>query len=123
MERFTTEILNPITHKTEICIKLESDYIKAIEKLAEYEDLEEQGVLLKLPCKVGDTVYSIAEDCGGDALDCRNRDCQNCVDFYRFVEENKFDTYMRDEIGKTVFLAKEEAESALRGMEGRHETD
>ena len=31
-------------------------------KLAEYEDLEEQGLLLKLPCKVGDTVYSITRD-------------------------------------------------------------
>ncbi len=28
-----------------------------IERLAEYEDLEEQGRLLKLPCAVGDTVY------------------------------------------------------------------
>ena len=27
------------------------------EKLKEYEDLEEQGRLIKLPCKVGDTVY------------------------------------------------------------------
>lgn len=27
------------------------------EKLCEYEDLEEQGRLVKLPCKVGDTVY------------------------------------------------------------------
>ena len=26
-------------------------------KLAEYEDLEEQGLLLKLPCKVGDKLY------------------------------------------------------------------
>ena len=30
-------------------------------KLAEYEDLEEQGLLLRLPCKVGDTVYVICE--------------------------------------------------------------
>lgn len=29
----------------------------AVEKLAEYEDLEEQGKPLKLPCAVGDTVY------------------------------------------------------------------
>ncbi len=28
-------------------------------KLGEYEDLEEQGKLLKLPCAVGDTVYVI----------------------------------------------------------------
>lgn len=27
------------------------------EKLADYEDAEEQGLLLRLPCKVGDTVY------------------------------------------------------------------
>lgn len=28
-----------------------------LKKLAGYEDLEEQGRLIKLPCKVGDTVY------------------------------------------------------------------
>ena len=28
-------------------------------KLKEYEDLEEQGKLLRLPCSVGDTVYDI----------------------------------------------------------------
>lgn len=33
----------------------------AITKLAEYEDLEEQGKLLKLPCAVGDMVYVLAE--------------------------------------------------------------
>lgn len=30
---------------------------KAADKLAEYEDAEEQGLILRLPCKVGDTVY------------------------------------------------------------------
>ena len=29
----------------------------AIQKLAEFENLEEQGLLLRFPCKVGDTVY------------------------------------------------------------------
>lgn len=28
-------------------------------KLKDYEDAEEQGVLIKLPCKVGDTVWQI----------------------------------------------------------------
>ena len=32
------------------------------EKLKYYEDLEEQGRLLVLPCKVGDTVYEILEE-------------------------------------------------------------
>ena len=32
---------------------------KALKKLKEYEDAEEQGLLLRLPCKVGDTIYYI----------------------------------------------------------------
>ena len=37
----------------------------ALEKLMkckEYEELEEQGLLLQLPCKVGDTVYIISRN-------------------------------------------------------------
>lgn len=34
----------------------------AINKCAEYEDAEEQGLLLKLPCKVGDTLYRVDTD-------------------------------------------------------------
>lgn len=33
-----------------------SQYRK-LKRLAEYEDAEEQGLLIKLPCKVGDAVY------------------------------------------------------------------
>lgn len=32
------------------------------ERLKHYEDLEEQGRLIELPCKPGDTVYEIIED-------------------------------------------------------------
>lgn len=32
---------------------------QAFKKLATYEDLEEQGLLVRLPCKVGDDVYII----------------------------------------------------------------
>lgn len=34
-------------------------WLKVYFKLKEYEDLEEQGRLIKLPCKVGDTVWQI----------------------------------------------------------------
>ena len=86
------------------------NYEKLLKKLGEYEDLEEQGLLLRLPCKVGTLVYTIAHDCGGDTLDCRY--------LYTFVEENAFDTYMCDEIGKSIFLTKEEAEQALERLKG-----
>ncbi len=33
-------------------------YVAIYEKLEQYEDLEEQGKLLKLPCAVGDMVYT-----------------------------------------------------------------
>ncbi len=38
------------------------EWKSVLERLAYYEDLEEQGLLLKLPCKVGDTLYRIDTD-------------------------------------------------------------
>lgn len=32
---------------------------EAMQRLANYEDLEEQGKLIKLPCKVGDVLWNI----------------------------------------------------------------
>lgn len=87
--------------------------LERLKELAEYRRLEEEGLLLRLPCKVGTPVYMIAQDCCGDTLDCRARDCENCSYLYSFVEENLFDTYMRDDIGKYVFLTKEDAEKAI----------
>ena len=50
----------------ELTIPSYSDYPtrRIIERLAEYEDLEEQGRLIKLPCKVGNTVYRYVEEKG-----------------------------------------------------------
>ena len=50
---------------SELCLSktTHGEKIAAIlKKLAGYEDLEEQGRLLKLPCKMGDTVYYINPD-------------------------------------------------------------
>lgn len=47
---------------------------KAINKLGEYEDAEEQGRLIVLPCKEGDTVYKIVKFCGENT---------GCYEFYR----------------------------------------
>ena len=91
--------------------------MNGVDKLGEYEDLEEQGLLLRLPCKVGTSVYMVAHDCGGDTLDCMSGDCEGCPYLYSFVEENKFEAYMCDDIGKTVFLTKAEAEQKLKEME------
>lgn len=73
------------------------------ERLKAYEDAEEQGLLLRLPCKVGDTVYSVVED-----------------GLQIFELKFSLDFYVRrmSDFGKTVFLTKEEAEQALAEMEG-----
>lgn len=47
----------------------------ALDKLAHYEDLEEQGRLIELPCAVGDTVWIIAPN----YYKCNNR--YNCEDY------------------------------------------
>lgn len=76
----------------------------AIDKLAEYEDLEEQGKLLKLPCKIGQRVYMIYQFCGEGAWE---------------VEEHKIKLEDLENIGKTVFLTRPDAEQALAEMEGK----
>lgn len=37
--------------------------ISVIKKLTAYEDAEEAGILVRLPCKVGETVYRIEAGC------------------------------------------------------------
>ena len=88
---------------------------KAFEKLAEYEDLEEQGLLLRLPCKVGTKVYAINRiidygKVGDEAIYCYS------------IIEREFQIYMMMDygklvFGKTVFLTKAEAEQKLNEME------
>ena len=56
MERLTTR------HNGVAVIKDKSKHKEAMEKLAHLEDLEEQGLLLKLPCKIGDKIYIIIDD-------------------------------------------------------------
>nr|DAJ92486.1 MAG TPA: hypothetical protein [Caudoviricetes sp.] len=84
-----------------------------VEKLADYEDLEEQGRLIKLPCKVGDTVYKIDK--------VSNKIKQYKVIHFE-VSRVDFDTYnycFLHHFGKTVFLTKEEAEAKLKELRGR----
>lgn len=81
----------------------EESRVKSLKKkLKEYKDLEEQGLLLRLPCKVGSTVYHIANK---RILEVKNAD----VFFLCLcVAEGRF--------GKTVYLTQEEAERKLKEM-------
>ena len=59
LSKTATEILNELHTER---LDYTGEYIPlidAINKLAEYEDAEEQGLLVKLPCKIGDVVTII----------------------------------------------------------------
>ena len=58
MERLTERYDITPDGESDIWVK-QHDYISAARKLCDYEDLEEQGLLVRLPCKVGDDVYII----------------------------------------------------------------
>lgn len=116
-------------------------WLKVYFKLKDYEDAEEQGLLLRLPCKVGDTVYLIDRDennkfkvydgkwervslvqtskdgsfnlCGVISYDIY--DC--FYDDGRIMKHRMYVGQEHTKIGKVVFLTREEAEAKLKEME------
>ena len=96
----------------------------ANEKLADYEDAEEQGLLLKLPCHVGDTVYEIT-----DQLDVMTNQMSKTIAKRTVIgiKGNKLNPlilicesalfeeyhYTPSAFGLRVFLTEKEAEAAL----------
>lgn len=96
-------------------------------KLKEYEDDEEQGFLLRLPCKVGDVLYFAHHDrvISSEVLSAKyHAEAENHGVFIRErltidVEGVSAEIDFCD-IGKTVFLTRKEAEAKLKEMEGEH---
>lgn len=87
-----------------------------IEKLGEYEDLEEQDRIIKLPCKIGTEVYNTT---WWD--DVQEKVVVKGKAYYRTVHKHKvsksiFDYRDIKEFGKTVFLTKSEAEAKLKEL-------
>ena len=84
--------------------------------IAEYEDAEEQGLLLRLPCPIGTTVYNTT---WWD--DVEEKVKVDGKTFFRMTHKHKISkskfSYMDiKDFGKTVFLTKEEADQALKQM-------
>lgn len=110
-------------------------YIQQVfKKLATYEDLEEQGLLARLPCKVGDTVWVVTSPINVFDYDEYDRDAGyevyesflSSVSYYASGEQfriyakvtNSFIAeYFREcDFGKSVFLTREEAEKKLEEL-------
>ena len=107
---------------------------KCCNKLAELEDLEEQGRLLRLPCKKSDIVWELCEcDDGvfrifpmevkvvaafGELLRTSSRCC-----VWNIYAESDYTKMYKSfyDIGTSVFLTREEAEVKLKEIEESHE--
>lgn len=87
------------------------------DRLAEYEDLEEQGKLLKLPCAVGNMTYH-ANRIFGYIVDAIVERIEIDSDGSWVITSSG--THSFDDFGKTVFLTREEAEAALKELEEKH---
>lgn len=141
MERLTERYKDPIANTVlikecgdkickNICDDIEYDCSKcglekALEKLADYEDLEEQGLLVRLPDDLNRVLYQInyrwtkCTKYGERRNKCEiyscERECDSREEYY-IVEVDL--RYIRignyyDRLGKFLFFTREEAEKKL----------
>lgn len=120
------------------CAEEHEQLAKWLEELKEYKQLEEQGLLLKLPCKFGTIVYVVDTRCkDGEepAEGCDTVDCEKC--FYNrsyTILERKVDCWLMCNLitkdyspyvlNDNVFLTKEAAEEKLKKLkEGSEKLD
>lgn len=113
-------------------VKWENNRHNVLQKLADYEDAEEHGLLLKLPCKEGSTLWSndFGTTCPYEVTgfsyknlndDEDDDDCDygdEIVLHYRSCGGAITGKFAESEIGKTIFLTREEAEKKLEELRG-----
>lgn len=99
-------------------------------KLKEYEDLEEQGRLIKLPCKVGDKIFldfaGFGKDIDKFTVKGFHLDCFEDGETILFCDYESNDKALSGQIdvmefGKTVFFIKPEAEAKLKELRCNNE--
>lgn len=111
------------------CIKSAEDceqLAEWLEKSKDYQQLEEQGRLIKLPCNRGDKIYFIKSAFSMAHFPIEAKitricgvDCDNDVMYVSNTEYNGIDRHFKQsDIGKTVFLTKSEAEAKLKELRG-----
>jgi hypothetical protein len=94
--------------------------ISVCEKLANYEDLEEQGLLLKLPYKAGERVWILYKDKLIEENYVASIQIGEKYDRLCFADGYFYTIWNKDyeEVKKWVYTTKEEAEKAIKKMKG-----
>lgn len=103
------------------------DLEEIAERLANREQAEEQGLPLRLPCKVGDKIFldfaGFGKDIDEFTVKDFHLDCFENGETILFCDYESNDSTLSGQIdvmefGKSVFLTREEAEAKLKEMEG-----
>nr|DAO32684.1 MAG TPA: hypothetical protein [Caudoviricetes sp.]DAP83572.1 MAG TPA: hypothetical protein [Caudoviricetes sp.] len=120
MERLTERYDITSDGESDVWVK-QHDYISAARKLCDYEDLEEQGLLVRLPCKVGDTVYVPTRNFVSELkITLVSVNTNEMAMYFSWLLNSgiypNLDGFSGYELGKTVFLTREEAEKKLEEM-------
>lgn len=88
------------------------------EHIRELLRAEKDGRLVVLPCRVGDRIYRVIDDCTFPG-DCgTKRMCKGCEYRNLFIEQTTFRLYLLTDDGKLrrgYYRTREEAETALEG--------
>lgn len=100
------------------------DVAELLKELKSYKDAEEQGLLVRLPCKVGDTVYRVNAGAKQPIIPMTVSEihflCYKNERVVRFDAISKGDMgeicYRLEDIGRIVFLTHEEAVKKLEEM-------
>ena len=106
------------------CIDQEEDggcqycehFSNILKKLHDYEYAEEQGLLLRLPCKVGDMVWLLQEKC--KHAGANNEPWGNCNQYWDNVsKKGMWGCAGKDDQGNSLICEKKEMELYARQME------
>ena len=127
MKRLTEKNESPCTCCGGIgSCRTDCSYKQIYDRLAEYEEAEEQGLLVRLPCKVGDTVYVTEPRYYNGAVHTGIQYGkaygfefdEEWIVWVHLADDNPHsgNAYPIADIGKTVFLTREEAEKALEDI-------
>lgn len=102
---------------------------EGVARLRELAEADKDGRVVVLPCKEGDTVWMYGEDFGTvlpytiDLISFVGKGCGYSANYNHNGELIDGIDFEDDDIGKTVFLTREEAEKALMEILTRRITD
>ena len=94
------------------------DMLKICQRLKLYEDLDEQGLLVRLPVSIGTTVYKFEP-----SVKETKEYIKTTITRYEIFDDSIWFTFANglgrniEDFGKTVFLTQAEAEQKLKEME------